>query len=91
MSGEVIMMTFLGGVGTLYGPVAGAFLVVAMQNYLAALGAWVTVIHGAVFVICILAFRRGIIGELISLVSARAKRTKTTTTVVPQAEAATGH
>lgn len=74
MSGEVILMTFLGGVGTLYGPVAGAFIVVAMQNYLAALGAWVTVIHGAVFVICILAFRRGIVGEFISWVSSRTKQ-----------------
>ncbi|WP_306414960.1 branched-chain amino acid ABC transporter permease [Shinella sp. DD12] len=74
MSGEVILMTFLGGVGTLYGPVAGAFIVVAMQNYLAAFGAWVTVIHGAVFVICILAFRRGIVGEFISWVSSRTKQ-----------------
>lgn len=71
MSGEVILMTFLGGVGTLYGPVLGSFIVVAMQNYLASLGAWVTVIHGAVFVCCILLFRRGIVGELISWVSAR--------------------
>ncbi|RIK88131.1 MAG: branched-chain amino acid ABC transporter permease [Hyphomicrobiales bacterium] len=74
MSGEVILMTFLGGVGTLYGPVVGAFVVVAMQNYLAALGAWVSVIHGAIFVVCILAFRRGIVGELISYVSARQAR-----------------
>ncbi|MEW9613341.1 branched-chain amino acid ABC transporter permease [Shinella sp. S4-D37] len=71
MSGEVILMTFLGGVGTLYGPVLGSFIVVAMQNYLSALGAWVTVIQGAVFVICILTFRRGIVGELITYVSAR--------------------
>jgi branched-chain amino acid transport system permease protein len=65
MSGEVLLMTLLGGAGTLLGPVAGAFLVVAMQNYLAPLGQWVTVIHGLIFAICVLAFRRGIVGELI--------------------------
>jgi branched-chain amino acid transport system permease protein len=65
MSGEVLLMTFLGGVGTLYGPLVGAFIVVAMQNYLAAFGQWVTVIHGFIFVICVLAFHRGIVGELI--------------------------
>jgi branched-chain amino acid transport system permease protein len=64
MSGEVLLMTFLGGVGTLLGPVVGAFIVIAMQNYLAALGQWVTVIHGLIFVLCVLAFRRGIVGEL---------------------------
>ncbi len=67
MSGEVLLMTFLGGVGTLYGPVVGAFIVIAMQNYLAALGQWVTVIHGAIFVVCVLAFRRGLVGEFIAL------------------------
>jgi branched-chain amino acid transport system permease protein len=67
MSGEVLLMTFLGGVGTLYGPLVGAFIVVAMQNYLAAFGQWVTVIHGLIFVLCVLAFRRGIVGELIEL------------------------
>ncbi|MBV2142122.1 ABC transporter permease [Falsochrobactrum sp. TDYN1] len=77
MSGEVILMTFLGGVGTLYGPVLGAFIVVAMQNYLAAFGAWVTIIQGGVFVLGILAFRRGIVGELISWLSSR-ERKKTT-------------
>ncbi|QIB33675.1 branched-chain amino acid ABC transporter permease [Ancylobacter pratisalsi] len=65
MSGEVLLMTFLGGVGTLFGPVVGAFVVVAMQNYLSSLGQWVIVIHGAIFVLCVLAFRRGIVGELI--------------------------
>jgi branched-chain amino acid transport system permease protein len=67
MSGEVLLMTFLGGVGTLYGPVIGAFTVVAMQNYLAALGQWVMVIHGLIFVVLVLAFRRGLVGELIAL------------------------
>ncbi|WP_349630515.1 branched-chain amino acid ABC transporter permease [Bradyrhizobium iriomotense] len=63
MSGEVLLMTFLGGVGTLLGPVIGAFVVVAMQNYLAGLGQWVAVIHGLIFAVCVLAFRRGIVGE----------------------------
>jgi branched-chain amino acid transport system permease protein len=64
MSGEVILMTLLGGLGTVFGPVVGAVLVIALQDYLAALGGWVTVIQGAIFVACVLAFRRGIVGEL---------------------------
>jgi len=64
MSGEVVLMTLLGGMGTLYGPVVGAIIVVSMQNYLAQYGQWVTVIQGAVFVACVLLFRRGIVGEI---------------------------
>jgi ABC-type branched-subunit amino acid transport system substrate-binding protein len=64
MSGEVVLMTLLGGLGTIYGPVVGALIVVALQNYLAQLGAWVTVVQGAIFVICVLTFRRGVVGEL---------------------------
>jgi branched-chain amino acid transport system permease protein len=64
MSGEVVLMTLLGGMGTLYGPVVGAIVVVSMQNYLAQYGEWVTVIQGAVFVACVLLFRRGIVGEI---------------------------
>jgi branched-chain amino acid transport system permease protein len=64
MSGDVVLMTLLGGLGTVFGPVVGAFLIVGMQNYLATFGQWVLVIQGAIFVICVLAFRRGIIGEL---------------------------
>ena len=64
MSGEVVLMTLIGGLGTVFGPVVGAFLIVAMENYLAPFGQWVLVIQGAVFVICVLAFRRGIVGEL---------------------------
>src|ERR1700728_1209335 len=62
-SGEVVLMTLLGGMGTLYGPVLGAIVVVSMQNYLAQFGEWVTVIQGAIFVACVLMFRRGIVGE----------------------------
>jgi branched-chain amino acid transport system permease protein len=64
MSGEVILMALIGGLGTVFGPVVGAFVVVAMQNYLAHLGQWVTIIQGAIFVVCVLAFRRGLVGEL---------------------------
>ncbi len=71
-SGEVVLMTLLGGVGTVLGPVAGAFLVVAIQNYLAEVGAWVTIIQGAIFVVCVLSFRRGMVGELAALWQRRA-------------------
>jgi len=64
MSGEVVLMTLVGGLGTIFGPIVGAFFIVAMENYLAPFGQWVLVIQGAVFVICVLAFRRGIVGEL---------------------------
>jgi branched-chain amino acid transport system permease protein len=64
MSGEVVLMTLLGGLGTVFGPVVGAFIVVALENYLAHLGAWVTIVQGAIFVVCVLTFRRGVIGEL---------------------------
>ena len=66
MSGEVVLMTLLGGMGTVFGPVVGAALIVTMQNYLAQLGAWVTVAQGAIFVVCVLAFRRGFVGELLA-------------------------
>jgi branched-chain amino acid transport system permease protein len=64
MSGEVVLMTLLGGMGTIFGPVVGAVVIVSLENYLAAFGQWVTVITGAIFVVCVLAFRRGIVGEL---------------------------
>jgi branched-chain amino acid transport system permease protein len=74
MSGEVVLMTLVGGFGTMLGPVAGAFLVVSMEHYLAQLGSWVTVVQGGVFVFCVLAFRRGIVGVVIGLVARRRKR-----------------
>ena len=64
MSGEVVLMTLVGGMGTLFGPLIGAAVIISMENYLAHLGAWVTIIQGVIFVICVLAFRRGIIGEI---------------------------
>jgi branched-chain amino acid transport system permease protein len=68
MSGEVVLMCLVGGLGTVFGPVVGALVIVAMANYLAQLGAWVTVVQGAIFVVCVLTFRRGIIGELGQLI-----------------------
>jgi len=67
-SGEVVLMTLLGGMGTVMGPSVGALLVVALENYLANVGSWVTVITGAVFVVTVLAFRRGIVGEVRAVV-----------------------
>jgi branched-chain amino acid transport system permease protein len=65
MSGEVILMSLLGGVGTFFGPVLGAGLVIALQDTLAdKVGEWVTVIIGVIFVVCVLAFRKGIVGEI---------------------------
>ena len=67
MSGEVVLMTLVGGLGTIFGPVAGAFVIIAMQNFLNALDQWVVVIQGIIFVLCVLLFRRGIIGEIAHL------------------------
>jgi branched-chain amino acid transport system permease protein len=64
MSGEVVLMTLLGGMGTVFGPMIGALVIVTMQNYLAHMGAWVTVIQGVIFVISVMMFRKGIIGVL---------------------------
>jgi branched-chain amino acid transport system permease protein len=64
MSGEVVLMTLVGGLGTIFGPVVGAFVILVMQFKLAPIGEWVLVIQGAIFVACVLLFRRGIIGEL---------------------------
>ena len=71
MSGDVLLMTLLGGLGTVFGPVVGAFVVIAMQNYLAPFGQWVLVIQGAIFVVCVLVFRRGIVGELAQILRVR--------------------
>ena len=67
MSGEVVLMTLVGGLGTLFGPVVGAAVIVTMQNYLAQLGSWVTVVQGLVFVVCVMLFRKGVIGEIANL------------------------
>src|SRR6201996_7894138 len=67
MSGEIVLMTLVGGLGTVFGPVVGAFVIIAMQQYLAGFGQWVTVIQGVIFVSCVLLFRRGVIGEIAHL------------------------
>ena len=67
MSGEVVLMTLLGGMGTVFGPVVGALIMITLEHYLAQLGAWVTIIQGAIFVVCVLTFRRGVVGELARL------------------------
>lgn len=67
ISGLVVLMAIVGGIGTKLGPVVGAFIIVAMDNYLAEAGSWVIVIQGIIFTFCVLAFRRGIIGEALHL------------------------
>ena len=67
MSGEVVLMTLLGGLGTVFGPVVGALVMITLEHYLAQLGAWVTIVQGVIFIVCVLTFRRGIVGELARL------------------------
>lgn len=79
MSGEVILMTLLGGVGTFFGPVLGAGIVISLQNLLAdKVGSWVTVIIGVIFVICVLAFRKGVVGELHAFLERRRRASGST-------------
>lgn len=74
MSGDVVLMTLIGGLGTIWGPVVGAFILITMENYLAEIGSWVTVIQGTIFVICVLAFRRGVVGEIVHFVTRRQRQ-----------------
>ena len=74
MSGEVVLMTLVGGMGTIFGPIVGSVVIVTMQNYLAGFGEWVLIIQGVVFVIVVLAFRKGIVGELIAWYERRERR-----------------
>jgi len=71
MSGEVVLMTLVGGLGTVFGPVAGAFFMITLESYLTTIGQWVFVVQGTIFVVCVLLFRRGIIGELARLLRIR--------------------
>lgn len=64
MSGEVVLMTLLGGMGTLFGPVVGALLTASLEHFLASFGAWIYIVQGTVFALCVLIFRRGLIGEV---------------------------
>jgi len=75
LSGEVVLMTLLGGMGTFTGPVIGAFTIIGLQNFLAdRVGSWITVIIGAIFVVCVIAFRKGIVGELVAWLQRRQAR-----------------
>jgi branched-chain amino acid transport system permease protein len=71
MSGEVVLMSLVGGLGTIFGPVIGAAVIITMQNYLAEFGAWVLVIQGFIFIACVLAFRRGVVGEIGNLLKVK--------------------
>jgi branched-chain amino acid transport system permease protein len=71
MSGKVVLMTLLGGMGTLFGPIIGAVVIVVMQTKLSIIGSWVNVIIGAIFMACVLIFRRGMVGELVRLIQLR--------------------
>jgi branched-chain amino acid transport system permease protein len=71
-SGEVVLMTLVGGLGTVLGPVVGAFVLVTMETYLSQTGSWVTIIEGVIFVFCVLVFRRGIVGVIAPYVTGRA-------------------
>jgi branched-chain amino acid transport system permease protein len=73
MSGEVVLMTLVGGLGTVLGPVIGAFILITMENYLAQFGSWVTIIQGVIFVVCVLAFRRGVVGEALAFMARRGR------------------
>jgi len=74
MSGEVVLMVLLGGMGTIFGPVVGALVIITLENYLAPFGQWVTIITGLIFVVCVLAFRRGIVGEFAAWMERRRAR-----------------
>jgi len=79
MSGEVILMTLLGGVGTFFGPVFGAGIVISLQDMLAdKVGSWVNVIIGVIFVLCVLAFRKGVVGEIQAFLERRRRAASAT-------------
>jgi branched-chain amino acid transport system permease protein len=82
MSGNALLMAILGGVGTFFGPIVGAVIVAAMENLLVSLGAWVTVVHGLIFIVCVMAFRRGIVGEASRWLANRRAGAVSTTRVV---------
>jgi branched-chain amino acid transport system permease protein len=69
MSGHALLMSILGGVGTLSGPIVGAIIVAGMENYLASLGSWLNMVHGMIFILCVLLFRRGVVGGIASWLS----------------------
>ncbi len=90
MSGEVVLMTLVGGMGTIFGPVVGAAVIVTMQNYLAGFGEWVLIIQGVIFVIVVLLFRRGIVGELSAWMDRRNRRKEVAQEEIAESDAAVG-
>jgi branched-chain amino acid transport system permease protein len=90
MSGHAILMTILGGIGTLTGPIVGALIVAGMENYLAKLGAWVTIIHGCIFIVCVMIFRRGIVGEAAILLRKSGIGTESAALARPQSASTKG-
>jgi branched-chain amino acid transport system permease protein len=86
MSGEVVLMTLVGGMGTVFGPIVGAAIIITMQNYLAGFGEWVLVIQGGIFVATVLLFRRGIVGELAALAGRFRRRGDKAVPVAEKAE-----
>ncbi len=76
MSGEAVLMTLVGGMGTVFGPIVGAAIIITMQNYLAGFGEWVLVIQGVIFVITVLLFRRGVVGEIAALATRLTRRSE---------------
>lgn len=88
MSGEVVLMSLLGGIGTILGPVVGAFVIVTMETYLAQAGSWVTIIQGVIFVICVLTFRQGIVGVIAPYVTGRQQTGPATEQELPAAKPA---
>jgi branched-chain amino acid transport system permease protein len=74
-SGEVVLMALVGGLGTITGPIVGAFIIITMQNYLASFGEFVLVIQGVIFVVIVMAFRKGLVGEVVDWWKSRQKKT----------------
>jgi branched-chain amino acid transport system permease protein len=89
MSGEVVLMTLVGGMGTVFGPIAGATIIITMQNYLSGFGEWVLVIQGVIFVITVMLFRRGVVGEIAALASRLMRASDAGTTASPTTEKGT--
>ena len=85
MSGEVVLMTLVGGMGTVFGPIAGAAIIITMQNYLSGFGEWVLVIQGVIFVTTVLLFRRGVVGEIAALASRMMRQTESDRSAVGKA------
>ena len=98
MSGEIVVATLLGGIGTLVGPIVGATIVIGLKSYLASAGSWSTIVMGSIFMVCVLCFRRGVVGEVLNWHQRRLARniakfdreTKIETNLTPESTAGRG-